>query len=121
MSMVLLTILGLIIAGMLTGIFPAIGAAIHRRQRGHAIVTRRAARWSPGPRVQAAGPGPKGPGIKASEHAPSGVPNLGLPDDRPPDLRVQRPRRPDDPPGSAHEGLAVPVAGPGALRRRRAT
>jgi hypothetical protein len=78
MSMVLLTILGLIIAGMLTGAFPAIGSAIRRRQQGHAVVPRRAAPWRPGPRVQAAGPGHKSPGIKPSGHAPSGFRTSGF-------------------------------------------
>ena len=78
MSMVLLTILGLIIAGMLTGIFPAIGAAIHRRQQGHALVPRRAARRSPGPHVQAAGPTIKSPGIRTPGHTSSGFRTSGF-------------------------------------------
>jgi hypothetical protein len=78
MSMVLLTILGLIIAGMLTGAFPAIGSAIRRRQRGHALVARRDPQWRPGPRVQAAGPSFKGPGIKTQGHAASGFRTSGF-------------------------------------------
>ena len=56
MTMVLLTVIGLVIAGMLTGAFPAAGAAWHRRQRGQGLVERRPASWRPAPRR----PAPRG-------------------------------------------------------------
>ena len=50
MTMVLLTVVGLVIAGWLTGAFPAASAAMHRRQKGQSMVERRPAPWRPAPR-----------------------------------------------------------------------
>ena len=55
MTMVLLTVAGLVIAGWLTGAFPALGAAMHRRQKGQSMVERHPVPWRPAPRVQSSG------------------------------------------------------------------
>ncbi|HEY5025884.1 MAG TPA: hypothetical protein VII76_12975 [Acidimicrobiales bacterium] len=52
MTMVLLTVGGLAIAGMLTGAFPAFRAAIHRHQRGQGLRQRRPVPWRPAPRAR---------------------------------------------------------------------
>jgi hypothetical protein len=52
MTMLLLTVVGLVIAGWLTGAFPAANAAMHRRQKGQSMVERRPAPWRPAPRMQ---------------------------------------------------------------------
>jgi hypothetical protein len=49
MTMVFLTVAGLVIAGLLTGAFPALGSAVHRRQRGLSMLDRRPGRWRPAP------------------------------------------------------------------------
>ena len=41
MTMLLLTVAGIVIAGVLTGAFPAMGAALHRRRRGQSMFERR--------------------------------------------------------------------------------
>ena len=49
MTMVLLTVVGIVIAGVLTGAFPAMGTAVHRRRRGQSMIGRRPTPWRPSP------------------------------------------------------------------------
>jgi hypothetical protein len=49
MTMLLLTVAGLVIAGLLSGAFPALGDAMHRRQRGLSMLERRSGPWHPAP------------------------------------------------------------------------
>ena len=49
MTMLLLTVAGLVIAGLLTGALPALGDAMHRRQRGLSMLERRSAPWHSAP------------------------------------------------------------------------
>jgi hypothetical protein len=51
----LLTVVGIVIAGVLTGAFPAMGTAVHRRRRGQSMIERRPTPWRPSPPPASAG------------------------------------------------------------------
>jgi hypothetical protein len=52
MTVLLLTVAGLVVGGVLSGAFQALGAAVRRRQRGQTMSHRSADPWHPAPRVQ---------------------------------------------------------------------
>jgi hypothetical protein len=57
MTMVLLTVVGIVIAGVLTGAFPAMGTAARRLRWGQSMIERRPTPWRPSPPPASTGHG----------------------------------------------------------------